>query len=108
MITTLFRYREQGRFQLHGFVIMPDHIHALITPAHNQTIERGVQLIKGGFSLPSAKNFQERSGKTATTLTASLVWMTFTTSSTTSPIIPRERISTITHTSTPATPPTST
>ena len=57
MITTLFRYREQGRFQLHGFVIMPDHIHALITPAHNQTIERGVQLIKGGFSFAVRKEF---------------------------------------------------
>lgn len=50
MMTTLFRYREQGRFQLHGFVVMPDHLHALLTPASDQSIERCVQLIKGGFS----------------------------------------------------------
>jgi len=50
MMNTLFRYRDQNRFALHGFAIMPDHIHALITPAQDQTIERCVQLIKGGFS----------------------------------------------------------
>ena len=50
MMNTLLRYRDQGRFALHGFVIMPDHIHALITPAPDQTLERCVQLIKGGFS----------------------------------------------------------
>jgi putative transposase len=50
MIDTLFRYRDQSRFVLHGFVIMPDHLHVLLAPALDQTIERCVQLIKGGFS----------------------------------------------------------
>jgi len=50
MIGTLFRYRDQSRFALHGFVVMPDHLHALLTPSLNQTIERCVQLIEGGFS----------------------------------------------------------
>ena len=57
MLATLFRYREQSRYQLHGFVIMPDHIHALITPATDQTIERCAQLIKGGFSFAIRKDF---------------------------------------------------
>ena len=57
MVNTLSRYREQGRFQLHGFVIMPDHIHVLITPAPDQTIERCVQLIKGGFSFAMRNQF---------------------------------------------------
>jgi putative transposase len=57
MMNTLSRYREQGRFQLHGFVIMPDHIHVLITPAHDHSIERCVQLIKGGFSFAIRKDF---------------------------------------------------
>jgi putative transposase len=48
MIATLFRYREQGRFLLHGFVVMPDHIHLLITPT--ESTAKAVQLIKGGFS----------------------------------------------------------
>jgi REP element-mobilizing transposase RayT len=50
VIATLFRHRNAGRFQLHGFVIMPDHIHALITPAIDHATSRCVQLIKGGSS----------------------------------------------------------
>jgi putative transposase len=49
-IATLFRYREQGKFQLHGFAIMLDHVHVLITPAIDQSTSRCVQLIKGGYS----------------------------------------------------------
>jgi putative transposase len=47
---TFFDYREQGRFLLHAFVIMPDHFHALITPATDVSLEKAMQLIKGGFS----------------------------------------------------------
>jgi putative transposase len=50
VITTLFRHRDAGRFQLHAFVVMPDHLHALITPAPDQTTSRCIQLIKGGSS----------------------------------------------------------
>ncbi len=49
-IETLFRYRDQGRFQLHAFVVMPDHVHVLITPAIDQSTSRCVQFIKGGYS----------------------------------------------------------
>ena len=38
------------RFALHDFVIMPDHIHLLLTTADDVTIEKAVQFIKGGFS----------------------------------------------------------
>jgi putative transposase len=47
---TLFEYREQGKFLLHAFVIMPDHFHVLITPAGDVSLEKAVQFIKGGFS----------------------------------------------------------
>jgi putative transposase len=47
---TIFDYRSQGRFHLHAFVIMPDHFHALITPAPNVSLEKALQFIKGGFS----------------------------------------------------------
>jgi putative transposase len=50
VIATLFRHRDAGRLQLHGFVVMPDHIHALITPAIDHATSRCVQLIKGGSS----------------------------------------------------------
>jgi putative transposase len=49
-LKTLYRYRRQGRFQLHAFVLMPDHVHLLITPARDVTIERAMQIIKGGYS----------------------------------------------------------
>jgi len=44
----LFHYRSQLKYLLHEFVIMPDHFHLLITPT--LTLERALQLIKGGFS----------------------------------------------------------
>ena len=50
LIETLFHYRDQGRYQLHGFVVMPEHLHVLLTPSSTQTIERCAQCIKGGFS----------------------------------------------------------
>jgi putative transposase len=47
---TILDYRGQGRFLLHAFVIMPDHLHALITPAPDVSLEKAMQYIKGGFS----------------------------------------------------------
>jgi putative transposase len=47
---TLFHYRDEKRYTLHPFVIMPDHLHLLMTPSANQSLERCIQCIKGGFS----------------------------------------------------------
>jgi len=49
-LKTLYGYRRQERFSLHAFVLMPDHVHLLFTPAADVTLERAVQLIKGGYS----------------------------------------------------------
>ena len=49
-LLTLAHYREQGRFLLHEFVIMPDHVHALLTPAPHISLERVMHFLKGGFS----------------------------------------------------------
>jgi putative transposase len=46
----LYGYRRQGRYKLHAFVLMPDHVHLLITPNVEVTLERAMQLIKGGYS----------------------------------------------------------
>jgi putative transposase len=46
-----------GRFQLHDFVIMPDHLHLLVTLSGDMTIERAMQLIKGGFSYRLKREF---------------------------------------------------
>jgi len=50
LIHTLAHYRSAGRFELHAFVIMPDHLHALLTPAPDISLEKAVQYIKGGYS----------------------------------------------------------
>lgn len=47
---TILDYRSQGRFLLHAYVIMPDHFHALITPAPDVSLEKAMQFIKGGSS----------------------------------------------------------
>ena len=48
-LETLRQYRREGHYKLHAFVVMPDHIHLLLTP-RGITIERAVGFIKGGFS----------------------------------------------------------
>jgi putative transposase len=50
LIETFAHYRDQRKFLLHEFVIMPDHLHALLTPAPEISLERAMQFIKGGFS----------------------------------------------------------
>jgi putative transposase len=49
-LKTLYGYRRQGRFELHAFVVMPEHVHLLLTPAPDVTLERSIQFIKGGYS----------------------------------------------------------
>ena len=46
-----------GKFQLHDFVVMPDHLHLLVTLPADTTIERAMQLIKGGFSYRLKREF---------------------------------------------------
>ena len=49
-LKTLYGYRRDGRYELHAFVLMPEHVHLLLTPALEVTVERAIQLIKGGYS----------------------------------------------------------
>jgi putative transposase len=51
----LMRYRSARKFALHAFVVMPNHIHLLITVPEGMTLERTVQFIKGGFSHEAGK-----------------------------------------------------
>ena len=50
VIEVLFGYRDQRKYLLHEFVVMPDHIHVLLTPAPEVSLERAAQFIKGGYS----------------------------------------------------------
>ncbi len=49
-LDTLQRYRVQKKFLVHEFILMPDHFHLLFTPAPEVSLEKAVQLVKGGFS----------------------------------------------------------
>jgi putative transposase len=62
MIATLQGYRERGSFAVHAFVVMPDHVHVLLTPAPVVSLEKAIQLMKGGFSfrLKSRSDVWER------------------------------------------------
>ena len=48
LLEALVGYRDEGHYALHAFVLMPEHLHVLITPAESVTLERAVQFIKGG------------------------------------------------------------
>ncbi|MGA2571178.1 MAG: transposase [Terracidiphilus sp.] len=57
MLDALRHYDGTG-YKLHAYVIMPDHLHLLITPI--ESVEKSVQLIKGGFSFRARKEFEWR------------------------------------------------
>ena len=61
-LATMEGYRVKGQFALHAFVVMPEHVHLLLTPAPEVALEKVAQLIKGGFSfrLKSARDVWER------------------------------------------------
>ncbi|HLH35644.1 MAG TPA: transposase [Alloacidobacterium sp.] len=48
-LETLQHYRREGHYRLHEFVVMPEHVHLLLTP-QKISLERAVGYIKGGFS----------------------------------------------------------
>src|SRR4051794_17967683 len=48
-IETLYSYRRQKKFLLHEFVLMPNHLHVILTPT-GITLEHAMQFIKGGYS----------------------------------------------------------
>lgn len=46
-VATMLHYRDQQAYQLHAFVVMPEHFHLLITPSAELSLERAVRLMKG-------------------------------------------------------------
>jgi putative transposase len=54
-VDVLYHYRSQHKYLLHSFVVMPDHFHVLITLGQEISIERAVQLIKGGFAFRAGR-----------------------------------------------------
>jgi len=60
LLETLHSYRAQGKFRLHEFVIMPSHVHLLISPGAGVTLEKAVQIIRGGFSFRAGRELDFR------------------------------------------------
>jgi putative transposase len=56
-IDVLRSYVAAKKFQVHDFVVMPNHVHLLITVGEDIAVERAVQLMKGGFSYRLKKEF---------------------------------------------------
>ena len=54
-IETLRSYAQQQKFVVHDFVVMPNHVHILLTVSPDTNMETAVQLIKGGFSYRARK-----------------------------------------------------
>ncbi|MGA2905528.1 MAG: transposase [Candidatus Korobacteraceae bacterium] len=57
LIEVLRSYVAARKFEVHDFVVMPDHVHLLITVHEDIAIEKAVQLIKGSFSYRLKKEF---------------------------------------------------
>lgn len=48
-VDTLLHYRTLGHYKLHAYVVMPDHVHLVLTP-QSIALEQAVALIKNGFA----------------------------------------------------------
>ena len=57
LIDVLRSLVTEKAFKLHDFVIMPDHMHLLLTVDEEMTIEKAMQLVKGRFSFRLKKEF---------------------------------------------------
>lgn len=54
LIETLQHYRAERFYKLHAFVVMPDHVHLLLT---TDDLAKAMHRIKGGFSHRIGSNF---------------------------------------------------
>jgi putative transposase len=57
---TILHYRDCGAYLLHEFAVMPDHLHLLLTPSPTISLEKCVQLVKGGSSYQIHKERNEK------------------------------------------------
>ena len=50
VVEKLLEYRDKGNCLLHDFVLMTNHLHLILTPAQGVSLEKAMQLVKGGSS----------------------------------------------------------
>jgi putative transposase len=58
LVQRILTCRDKGAYQLHEFVVMPNHFHLLLTPGETTSLEKAMQLIKGG----SSREIRQRTG----------------------------------------------
>jgi putative transposase len=46
----ILEYRDKGFYLVHHYVVLPEHLHIMLTPGETTTLEKAIQLIKGGSS----------------------------------------------------------
>lgn len=56
LLSVFEQNRTKNRLRIRAFVVMPDHIHLLLTPAKDVSLEKAMQFIKGGFSFQLKSN----------------------------------------------------
>jgi putative transposase len=54
-IDVLRSYMRAKKFNVHDFVVMPNHVHVLLSVGPEMSIEKAVQMIKGNFSYRAKK-----------------------------------------------------
>jgi len=54
-IDVLRGYMKAGKFKVHEFVVMPNHVHVLLSVGPEMSIEKAVQIMKGNFSYRAKK-----------------------------------------------------
>jgi putative transposase len=54
-IEVLRTYMRSGKMTVHDFVLMPNHVHILMTVPGEMSVEKAMQLIKGSFSFRAKK-----------------------------------------------------
>jgi putative transposase len=59
-LETMFHYRETNVFLLHEFVVMPDHVHLILTPSSKFSLEKVAGRIKGGSSFQVGKHVSSK------------------------------------------------
>jgi putative transposase len=50
IISKVLEYRDRKNYLVHDFVLMPNHLHLILTPAPGVSLEKAMQLVKGGSS----------------------------------------------------------
>lgn len=58
LMEILLRYRTEGKYRLHQFVIMPNHVHLLMTTIGDLPLQADISIIKGAASYRAKRDFR--------------------------------------------------